>query len=135
MDDRVVSKLASNPEAVRAEAETIKERLADRLTKWQFKFLTELETTGFLPRRFWEAFYDLQTRSSRKKVVGRYRAFTLLEKLHHARPDLNDDDAEEFVKEMLGYGPEVAFSEGQWKYLFALCRKVYLMEDEYIEFG
>lgn len=112
----------------------MRRRLADRLSVWQQRFLTSLEHTGILDSRFWEAFYDLKTRASLKIFVGGYRAYDLLEKVYQARFDLDDEYAEKFVEQMVAYGPEVALSEGQWKYLFALCRKLHLIEDEYISF-
>lgn len=134
MDYRAVKKLASDPDAVKAEAALLRRRLSDRLTVSQERLLAGLEHTGVLDSRFWEAFYDLKTRASLKIFVGRYRAYDLLEKVCQARFDLNDEDAEKFVEQMVSYGPEVALSEMQWRYLFALCRKLYLIEDEYVEF-
>lgn len=134
LDYRAVKKLAADPDAVKAEAALLRQRLSDRLTTSQERFLANLEHTGVLNSRFWEAFYDLKARASLKVFVGGYRAYDLLEKVYQARFDLNDEDAERFVEQMLTYGREVALSEAQWKYLFALCRKLYLIEVEYIPF-
>lgn len=72
----------------------------------------------------------------RLAAVGsaRYRAYDLLQKLHAARADLVDEDAERFIEEMLEYGDNVAPSRGQWNYIFALCRRIHLIEDEYIDY-
>lgn len=119
---------------MKAEAALVRSRLAAQLTAWQQRFLASLEQTGVLDSRFWEAFYDLRTRASLKVFVGGYRAYDLLLKVYQARFDLNDEDAEKFVEKMIEYGPEIAISEMQWRYLFALCRKLDLIEDEYIRF-
>ena len=134
MDYRAVKKLASDPDAVKAEAALLRRRLSDRLTASQERLLASLEHTGVLDSRFWEAFYDLKTRASLKVIVGNYRAYDLLEKAYHARFDLNDEEAEGFLERMVRYGPEVALSQRQWQYLFAICRKLYLIESEYIPF-
>jgi hypothetical protein len=134
MDYLAVSKIARDPARVRSEAKVLAETLGKNLSRWQRKFLDSLQDTGVLDSKFWEAFDDLQTRCSRKQVVGGYRAYDLLQKLYHARADLNDEKAEEFIDDMLAYGPNVAPSRGQWNYIFALCRRLDIIQDEYISY-
>ncbi|MDX2156585.1 MAG: hypothetical protein SFW09_08750 [Hyphomicrobiaceae bacterium] len=52
-------------------------------------------------------------------------------KLWGARLDLSEDD-ESFVEKLCERGAELALSEPQWKYVFALCRRLNLIDDLYI---
>lgn len=133
MDHRAIAKIASDPASVKTEAVRMRQALS-QLTVWQERFLSGLEKDGILESRFWEAFNYLRSKASVKTVVGGYRACDLLRQVYEARLDLNDDEAEEFLVEMVDHETEIALSEMQWRYLFALSRKLHLIHDEYIPF-
>lgn len=136
MDYRAMAQLARDPKAVRKAAEGIKERLKDRLSEKQIGFLTRIVNTGVLPSRYWEMFNDLQSRSTRRQIAGRYRASELVQKLWEGRDPFLDNDDDEviaFLERMRRFGYELAPTRDEWLFIFALCRKVDLLQDEWVD--
>lgn len=130
MDYREMARLAADPTAVRATATFITTMLGDRLSGTERKFLTEL--SGFdgpdpLSMRQREWLHSLRGRATRRSKVKGYQASTLVRKLWELRFDLSEE-AEEFVGELYKLqeedGGNLALSEGQWRYVFALCHEV-----------
>ena len=127
MDDRKMVELARDPAAVRRIAKALIKYFEDHLDDNALDFLTRLTKFGrdgfdFLSGPQREFLHALIARGrGRQQMFGRYRAFTLLSELWALHLDLQEDD-EDFVKEMLEFGPEVALTDGQWRYVLHLCR-------------
>ena len=128
MDYRKMAELAADPAAVRRIARSLIKHFGDQLNDDALDFLIKLKKFGrregfdflTIPQR--EFLYSLMARGrSRRQIFGGYRAYTLLTELWAIHLDLYEDD-EEFVKEMLELGPDVALSDGQWRYVLHLCR-------------
>ena len=140
MDHREMARIAADPTAVRATAAFITTVLGDKLSSSERDFLAKL--SGFegpdpLSMRQREWLHGLRSRATRRSVVKGYRASTLVRKLWELRFDLNNE-AEEFVSELCALekeqGANLALSEAQWRYVFALCHEVGEIE-RYVAFG
>jgi hypothetical protein len=121
-----MSNLAKDPAAVRRTAKSLLAVLRGHLKENALNFLTQLTTydrTQTLSTREKEFLYSLIMRgSARRFMVGGYRAYTLISNLHEIRLDLPEGD-EEFVEDMYEVGPQLALTEKQWEYVFALSRE------------
>ncbi len=135
MNYREMSRIASEPIAVRASARFIKAILGDRLSAWERAFLTKLEAFDGpdpLSMRQRETLWSLRSRATRRSIVKGYRASTLIKKLWELRFDLSES-AEEFIEELHALGADVALSDNQWRYVFALCHQTGEIE-RYVDF-
>jgi hypothetical protein len=134
MDHREWARIAGDPAAVRSIARFVAATLGDGLSAHQRDFVAELQGwTGPEPLsiRAREWLDSLRSRATRRATVRGFRASTLVEKLWALRLDLSED-AEEFVCELHDqikqFGANLALSNGQWRYVFALCHEVGLIE-------
>jgi hypothetical protein len=135
MNYREMSRLAGDPATVRASARSIRTILGDRLNNWEREFLTKLEIFDGpdpLSMRQRETLWSLRSRASRRSIVKGYRASKLIKRLWELRFDLSED-AEEFIEELHALGPDVALSDNQWRYVFALCHQTGEIE-RYVDF-
>jgi hypothetical protein len=130
MNYREMARIAADPTTVRATAAFIATVLGDKLTSGERDFLTKLsEFAGPDPlsMRQREWLHALRSRATRRSVVKGYRASTLVGKLWQVRFDLSEE-AEEFVTELFELLKEqntnLALSDAQWRYVFALCHEV-----------
>jgi hypothetical protein len=136
MNYREMTALASDPARVRALAEFI---LADGGlgASGTHAFLAQLaryDGTKPLTTRQLETLYSLRELSSRRSKVGRYRAGTLIRTVWENRHDLLDDAAEGWLDQLLTRGPDTALSRNEWRRLFALCRRLDIINpDEWVE--
>ena len=116
MNYREMTRLAADPTAVRATATFITTVLGDKLSG-----------PDPLSMRQREWLHALRGRAIRRSKVKGYQACTLVRKLWELRFDLNAE-AEEFVSELYElqkeHGPNLALSDAQWRYVFALCHQV-----------
>jgi len=126
MNYREMTALASDPARVRATAEFIlaNGRLDASDTRAFLAHLARYDGTKALTTRQLETLYSLRERASRRSQVGRYRAGTLIRTAWENRLDLLDDGAEEWLDQLLARGPETALSRNEWRRLFALCRRL-----------
>jgi hypothetical protein len=134
MDYREMARIAGDPVAVRSAAEFFRAVLGDRLSEREREFITQLEKFDGpdpLSMRQREWLYGLRSRATRRSTVKGYRASTLIQKLWELRLDLSEE-AEEFINEqheqLQERGVNLALSDGQWRYVFALCHEVELIE-------
>ena len=142
MNYRDMSRLAGDPVAVRTSAKSIKAILGDRLNEGEREFLTKLEAFDGpepLSIRQREWLFSLRSRSTRRAIVKGYRASTLIKRLWELRFDLRED-GEEFINDLhdelteLGQGgANLALSDNQWRFVFALCHEVGEIE-RYVDF-
>ena len=130
MNHREMARLAADPTAVRMTATFITTALADKLSGAEREFLTKLsrfEGPDPLSMRQREWLDALRSRATRRSKVKGYQAFALVRKLWELRFDLSDE-AEEFVTELYEHqkeqGANLALSDAQWRYVFALCHQV-----------
>ena len=130
MNYREMTRLAADPTAVRATATFITTVLGDKLSGTERDFLTKLSSFDGpdpLSMRQREWLHALRGRAIRRSKVKGYQACTLVRKLWELRFDLNAE-AEEFVSELYElqkeHGPNLALSDAQWRYVFALCHQV-----------
>lgn len=134
MDYRELSNLAANPARVRGTAAMIKALLAERITDWQMEFLSKMERfegPDRLSTRQCETLVSLRDQAFRRSKVAGYSAARLVRLLFEARLDLSEKD-EEFVVELHEQGESVALSNPEWRYVFALCRELHIIDDAYI---
>jgi hypothetical protein len=122
--------IAGNPVAVRSTASFIKSVLGEQLSEDACKFIANLEKFDgpeLLSMRQREWLHALRGQATRRSAVKGYRASTLVRKLWELRLDLSEE-AEDFITylhEQLGeQGADFMLSDGQWRYVFALCHEV-----------
>jgi hypothetical protein len=138
MNYREMTALASDPVRVRATAEFI---LANGRpdASGAHAFLAQLanyDGSKPLTTRQLETLYSLRERASRQSKVGRYRAGALIRTAWERRLDLLDDAAEAWLDQLHARGPETALSRSEWRRLFALCRRLDIINpDEWVEFA
>ena len=130
MNYREMGRLAADPIAVRATATFVATVLGGKLSGTEREFLTKLssfEGPDPLSMRQREWLHALRSRATRRSKVKGYQACTLVRKLWELRVDVSDE-AEEFVTELYElqqeHGPNLALSDAQWRYVFALCHQV-----------
>ena len=130
MNYREMTRLAADPPAVRATATFITTVLGDKLSGTERDFLTKLSSfygPDPLSMRQREWLHALRGRATRRSKVKGYQACALVRRLWELRFDLNAE-AEEFVSELYElqkeHGPNLALSDAQWRYVFALCHEV-----------
>jgi hypothetical protein len=127
---REMARIAADPAAVRATVGFITSVLGDKLSGSERDFLSKLavfEGPDPLSMRQREWLHALRGRATRRSVVKGYRASVMVRKLWELRFDLSEQ-AEEFVTELYELqkeqGANLALSDAQWRYLFALCHEV-----------
>ena len=125
-----MSKLAADPERVRALATYLRKVLEGRLTSAQKSFLGDLEKFKGpqpLSMRQREFLHSLRSRATRRMVVQGFRASTLIRKLWENRFDLDEGDEEFLVEKYEAaqkFGLNFALSEPEWRYTFRLARQL-----------
>jgi hypothetical protein len=134
MNYREMARIAGDPIAVRATAGFVRAVLGNRLSEREREFISQLEKFDApdpLSMRQREWLHGLRSRATRRTVVKGYRASTLVRKLWELRFDFTEE-AEEFINELhellAGDGINLALSDGQWRYVFALCHEAALIE-------
>ena len=134
MDYREMARIAGDPAAVRSTAGFVRAVLGDRLNEREREFIAQLEKfEGPEPisMRQREWLHGLRSRATRRSKVKGYLASTLVRKLWELRFDLSEE-AEEFINEqhelLNEHGVNLALSDGQWRYVFALCHEVEIIE-------
>ena len=134
-----MARIAGDPVAVRACAKSIRSVLGVRLSGRELEFLVQLEKFDGpdpLSMRQREWLHALRSRATRRSVVKGYRASTLVKKLWELRFDLSED-AEDFIddlhEQLSTDGINLTLSDGQWRYVFALCHQVGEIE-RYVDF-
>lgn len=135
MDYREMRSLASDPARVRSAAHLTLKLLGTEITEGAEEFLTRLSSydgASELTTRQLEFFYSLREQSTRRSKVGEYSAKLLVQKAYEARFDLAHYEDEEWIEEQHGRGAAIALSNNQWRRLFALCRELHLIEDEWV---
>jgi hypothetical protein len=138
MNYREMTALASDPARVRATAEFILANgRPDVSGAHEFLArLTKYDGTRPLTTRQLETLYGLRERASSRSKVGRYRAGTLIRTAWENRLDLLEDAAEEWLDQLRARGPDAALSRNEWRRLFALCRRLDIINpDEWVEFA
>jgi len=137
MNYREMAMLANDPPRVRALAALILELTGEDLADGMQGFLAELtryDGSKPLGTRRLEMLYALRERASRRSKAGHYRARSLIGAAWEARFDLTDESAEEWLEELHQRGPDVALSHGEWRRLFALCRRLGILQPgEWVE--
>jgi hypothetical protein len=130
VDYREMARIAGDPTAVRSTAGFVKAVLGDQLSEREREFISQLEQfdgPDKLSVRQREWLYVLRSRATRRSKVKGYTASTLVKKLWELRFDLSEE-AEEFVndlhEQLKEHGVNLALSDGQWRYVFALCHEV-----------
>jgi hypothetical protein len=130
MNHREMARLAADPTAVRMTATFVATALADKLSGAEQEFLTRLskfDGPDPLSMRQREWLDALRSRATRRSKVKGYQASTLVKKLWELRSDLAEE-AEEFVTELYELqkeqGANLALSNAQWRYVFALCHEI-----------
>lgn len=135
MDYKEISRLGGDPGLVRATAAGIKRLLGSRMTDGQDEFLSKLETfegPDRLSIRQCEFLISLRDRATRRSKVQGYTAYALISRLHELRYDLSEED-EIAVVRFFNEGPSIALTNPEWRYIFALCRQLDLLDHGYIE--
>ena len=135
MNYREMTALACDPARVRAVAAFIlaNGRLGASGTHEFLAHLARYDGTKPLTTRQLETLYSLRERASRRSKVGRYRAGTLIRTAWESRLDLLDDAAEVWLDQLLARGPDAALSRNEWRALFALCRRLDIINpDEWV---
>lgn len=130
MNYREMSRLASDPVAVRATASMIRRLAGSQLDEWALGFLAGLEEFDGpepLSMRQREALHSLKELASRREIQSGFRASSLVAALWELRFELSLDD-EEFVEKLRSRGAELALSRNQWRRVFALCHETGLIE-------
>jgi hypothetical protein len=138
MNYREMTALARDPARVRALAEFVlaNGRLGASATREFLADLASYDGTKPLTTRQLETLYSLRERASRRSKVGRYRAATLIRTAWENRLDLLDDAAEPWLAQLLARGPDAALSRNEWRRLFALCRRLDILNpDEWVAFA
>jgi len=130
MNYREMNRVAGDPAAVRSMAGFVSTVLGERLSEGEREFLEKLakfDGPDPLSMRQREWLDALRSRATRRAVVKGYRASILLRKLWELRLDL-DEEGEEFVSQQVAllkeHGSNLTLSDGQWRYVFALCHQV-----------
>mgnify|MGYP001819307257 FL=1 len=134
MDYRELSRIGGDPDSVRRTARMVKGMLGQQITDWQDDFLSSLERfegPDRLSTRQCETLLALRDQANRRKSVGGYRAAMLVRQLWELRFDLDYED-EERVAKLHEMGPDLALSDHQWRYIFALCRQNQIIDNPYI---
>ena len=134
MDYIEMAALAQSPTRVRSLAGTVKALLGPTISANELDFLSKLEkfsNSDTLSIRQKEFLWALKEKTSRSRVEGRYRASKLVQLLWEARCDLSYPN-EENIKRLRVFGDQLALSRSQWRWVFALCRDLNIVEDEYI---
>jgi hypothetical protein len=136
MDYREMAVLASDPARVRATAKFIIAVEGDDARSRMHAFLADLskyDGSKPLTVRQLETLFSLRERASRRSRAGRYRAASLIRRAWENRLDLIDDDAEQWLNELLRRGPDAALTRGEWLRLLALCRRLEIIDrDEWV---
>ena len=133
MDYAKMGRLARDPGAIRLAAGKLLSSLHGQLDENARSFLTELTTfegPNSLSVRRQEYLFSLMARAGRREMVGGYRAATLINDLYGM--EFSEDD-EAFVNEMHERGPDLALTEGQWEYVFHLCKRKRII-DHWVKF-
>lgn len=130
MNYREMNRVAGDPVAIRNMAGYVTASLGERLSPSEREFLEKLakfDGPDLLSMRQREWLDALRSRATRRAAVKGYRASVLIKKLWELRLDLEEDD-EEFVKQqyelLQEHGANLTLSDGQWRYVFALCHQV-----------
>jgi hypothetical protein len=134
MDYRELSRIAGDPAEVRSTAKMIKRLLGERISEWQAEFLSKLEKfdgPDRLSTRQCETLISMRETVNRRSEVGRYRASNLVALLAMARADLPEDQEARVLK-LQKLGPSLALSDSEWRYVFAMCRELNIIDDPYI---
>jgi hypothetical protein len=137
MDYREMTLLAGDPARVRATAKFIIAVERDDARSRMHAFLADLckyDGSKPLTVRQLETLFSLRERASRRSRAGRYRATSLIRRAWENRLDLiDDDDAEQWLTELLRRGPDAALTRGEWLRLLALCRRLDIIDrDEWV---
>ncbi|MBX9682273.1 MAG: hypothetical protein K2X41_00645 [Hyphomicrobium sp.] len=134
MDHMEMARLAQSPGQIRVVASTIKAALGQSISPSENDFLSKLERfseDNLLSVRQREFLWSLRERTSRKPVQGKYRAAYLIQKLWEARADLQYED-EEKLERFRAFGQQLSLSKSEWRWVFARCRELNLIDDEYV---
>lgn len=137
MDYREMSRLAANPDAVRAMAKTIlalsKDVLSERTRAFLDK-LTAYDGSRPLSTRQQETLFSLRENASRRTRIGGYPIARLVAKAAHLRLDLVDEEAEHWLAHLAAQGPGLSLTRGECMRLIALCRRLDLIgPDEWVD--
>ena len=138
MNYREMTAMARDPSRVRAVAEFILEngRLGASATREFLAHLARYDGSKPLTTRQLETLYSLRERASKRSKVGCYRAAALIRTVWELRLDLLDDAAELWLDQLLARGPDAALSRNEWRRLFALCRRLDILNpDEWVAFA
>jgi hypothetical protein len=130
-DYRKLERIRKDPLAVQALARKALRNLDGQLSDWEQDFLRKLETFEGpqpLSQRQAEKLLLIDDRASRSPTMGGYRASTLMRALWQGQLDL-DEAEEEFVARKCEEGAALALSRNEWRFTFALCHKLALVED------
>lgn len=130
-----MNRLGSNPAALRSTARLIRAGLGDHISNQENDFLTKLERFGDndqFSTRQGEYLWSLRERTTRTSKQGGYIASHLVQKIWEARSDLPYED-EERLEPLYLRGSSLLLSRSQWRWIFALCRELNLIENEFIE--
>lgn len=137
MDYREMSRLAANPDAVRAMAKLIlalsKDALSERARAFLDK-LTAYDGARPLSVRQQETLFSLRENASRRTRIGGYPIARLVARAAQLRLDLDDEEAEDWLAHLAAQGAGVALTRGECMRLLALCRRLDLIgRDEWID--
>lgn len=135
MDYREMRSIANDPARVRSVAHVVMKLLGPEITDSAEDFLARLskyDGATQLSNLQLEFLYSLREQSTRRSRVGQYNAAALVKKAYEARLDLLHFEDEEWIEAQHKRGPDIALSNNEWRRLFALCRELQLIEDEWI---
>jgi hypothetical protein len=136
MDYREMRNLANDPVRVRALAGMTLKLLGAQVPDSAEDFLTRLskyDGSAQLTTLQLEFLYSLREQSTRRSRVGHYSAATLVKKVFEARLDLSNFEDEEWIVSQHDRSPNIALSNNEWRHLFALCRELEFIGDEWID--
>jgi hypothetical protein len=135
MDYRDLSRLAGDPAVVRSTARLVKASLADPRPADR-EFLAKMAAFAGperLSTRQAEYLIGLREKAVRRSKVGGYVVRGLVRQLYEASADLSED-AEPHIRSLFDRGPNVAVSEGEWRFICALSRELGIIDEAYIPF-
>lgn len=137
MDYREMSRLAANPDGVRAMAKMILALSKHALSEHTRAFLDKLtayDGSRPLSVRQQETLFSLRENASRRTRIGGVPIARLVAKAAALRLDLNDDEAEDWLAQLAAEGPAISLTRGECLRLIALCRRLDLIgPDEWID--
>lgn len=132
-----MSRMAANPDGVRAMARTILALSGDSLSENARAFLERMKTyDGARPLsvRQQETLYSLRENASRRTRVGGYPIARLVAEAWSKRFDLLDDEAEDWIAGLVVRGHGIALTRGECMRLLAVCRRLEIIPpDEWID--